>query len=73
MVQSTDTSKKAITELAFRVTTVVLGALVMFLSGWVWNMEKRTTTLEVQRQAMFESVQEIKADVKEIRRLVTDN
>jgi hypothetical protein len=68
----TTNGTKAMSDALYRVATIILGALVMFLAGWVWNQERRTTTLEVQRQAMFETVQEIKSDVKEIRRLVTD-
>jgi len=48
----------------------VLAAGVIFLSGWVWGMEKRVTTLEVRREYMVETVNEIKMDVKEIKSLV---
>jgi len=51
----------------WKVISSVLAAAVMFLSGWVWNMEKRVTTLEVTRPYLVESVTEIKSDIKEIK------
>ena len=51
----------------WKVVSSVLAALVMFLSGWVWNMEKRVTTLEVTRPYMVETINEIKTDVKDIK------
>ena len=54
----------------WKVVTALLTALVMFLSGWVWNMEKRVTTLEVTRPYIVESVNEIKSDIKDIKAFI---
>lgn len=57
----------------WKLATSLLAALVMFLAGWVWNMEKRVTTLEATRPAITESLKEIKQDVKDIRSLLLDH
>jgi len=50
----------------WKVFTGLLTAVVMFLAGWVWNMERRTTTLEVDAKWRQQAIVEIKADVKMI-------
>jgi hypothetical protein len=52
----------------YKFATTVLTALVIFLAGWVWQMERRVTTLEVGRVSVIEDIKEIKDDVKEILR-----
>lgn len=56
----------------WKALTGALLALVMFLSGWVWNMERRVTTLEATRPMLLQNLAEIKMDVKEIRDLILD-
>lgn len=51
----------------WKILSGLLTALVMFLSGWVWNMEKRVTVLETDARWRQEAIQEIKRDVKDIK------
>lgn len=56
----------------YKLVSSLLAAGIMFLSGWVWNMEGRVKTLEtateIRMTANATAIAEIRADVKEILR-----
>jgi hypothetical protein len=56
------------------ILTSLLAALVLFLSGWVWSMERRVTTLEIEKTHMERDIAEIKQGVTDIKQfLMGDN
>ena len=50
--------------------TALLAALVLFLSGWVWSMERRVTTLEIEKTHMEHDIAEIKKGVTDIKQFL---
>jgi hypothetical protein len=64
--------EKALNDAFWKMATSVAVALVLFLSGWVWNMEGRVKTLEtateIRMKANADAIAEIRGDVKEILR-----
>ena len=54
--------------------TALLAALVLFLSGWVWSMERRVTTLEIEKTHMERDIADILKATEDIKQfLMGDN
>ena len=52
------------------ILTSLLAALVLFLSGWVWSMERRVTTLEIEKTHMERDISDIKKGVEDIKQFL---
>jgi hypothetical protein len=51
-------------EWIWKIFTVILGALVMPLAGWVWTMNERVIELETQVNSVQKQVAEAEANAR---------